>query len=271
MTPESLIQRVFLAVESLDLEAGARQFSERLLPDTEIVLCTLPEFEESLQPGYQSNDLHIIMLHANEQGHLENGLPIIENILRSNVPVLVIRHSRGGAVPDASLKRVVVPLDGSTTAGQAVPIASTVARSLNIPVHFIMVIDPSRVIPPAYAYDPDAWGMIEELRQTSHWALSQAEAAMERDGVDVNSQLLFGPINASLSANIGEGDLVVMTTHGAERHHLRNRESVARRTLVSIAQPMLVMRAQRQTPIVVDGYQACSWVEPLQQEPVRMS
>src|SRR5699024_9891068 len=120
-------------------------------------------------------------LHADEGGQLDNGSPILQAIMSSRVPVLVTRHSYSGSTPDANIKRVVVPLDGSASAGQAIPIASRTAQVRNVPVRFLMVIDPSRVIPPAYAYDPEAWGMIENLRQTSHWALSQAEAAMQQD------------------------------------------------------------------------------------------
>lgn len=263
MTPEPIIRRIILAVEAPDLEASAHQYCKNLLPNTEVELVSLAQFSRLLENEYREDELLLLMLHADEAGHLDNGLPIVQSVLNSSAPVLVTRHTPGGSIPNTLVDRVVVPLDGSSTAGQAIPIASAVAQSLDVPVRFLMVIDPSRVIPPAYAYDPDAWEMIEALRQTSHWALSQAEAAMERDGVRVGSDLMFGPINASLSASIREGDLVVMTTHGANRQRLRYQDSVALRTLVSVPQPMLIMRAQHEKPVVVDAYQACSWVEPL--------
>lgn len=269
MTLPTMIRRIILAAEGPDLEVGARNYCAALMPDAQVQPCSLDAFAESLDHEYDSDELHVLMLHADEDGHLENGLPILRSIMISHVPVLVIRHSRGGSVPEAAVQRVVVPLDGSTAAGQAIPIAAQIAKNLDVPVRFLMVIDPARVIPPAYAYDPDAFGMIEELRQTSHWALSQAETAIQHEGISVGSDLMFGPINASLSASIHEGDLVVMTTHGTDRHRLRYRESVALRTLVSVPQPMLIMRAQRESPVVIDAYQACSWVEPLQRDTAR--
>lgn len=269
MTRESAIRRICLSVESSDLEAGALAYCEALLPGIEVNLCSPEEFEQAFDQDYDPGELRVLMLHADEHGHLDGGMPVIQSLMRSNIPVLVIRHSQGGTVPDATIRRIVVPLDGSTTAGQAIPIASQVAKVLDVPVRFLMVIDPARVIPPAYAYDPDAWSMIEALRHTSHWALSQAEAAMKQDGIAVGSDLMFGPINASLSATIGEGDLVVMTTHGTDRHRLRYPDSVALRTLVAIPQPILLMRAQSEAPVVVDAYQACSWAEPLQRDSIR--
>lgn len=254
MSTEPIIQRVLLAVEDSDLEPGARQYCTSLIPDGVINLQSLDAFVESLEGEYHQDELRVLMLHADEDGQLGEGSPIVHSIMNSQLPVLVTRHSLGGTAPDPRVKRIVVPLDGSTTAGQAIPIASRIARMLKVPVRFMMVIDPARVIPPAYAYDPEAWGMIEELRQTSHWALSQAETVMRRDGVTASSDLLLGPINASLAISIGEGDLVVMTTHGPDWSGPRYRDSVALRTLLTVPQPMLIMRAERDSPVVVDAY-----------------
>lgn len=265
------IRRVILAIEGDELEAGARTFCEELLPGSAIEMYSLDTFAQSLEMDGESNEFRVLMLHADEDGHLDNGSPIVQSIISSRAPVLVTRQMPGGSVPSAEIRRVVVPLDGSASAGQAIPVASRAAQVKNVPVRFLMVIDPSRVIPPAYAYDPDAWGMIEELRQTSHWALSQAEAEMRRNGVEAGSDLMFGPINASLAASIGEGDLVVMASHSSTWKRPRDRESVAMRTLVSVPQPMLIMQAQTEAPIIVDGYQACSWVEPLQRGTTRIA
>lgn len=254
MSTEPIIQRVLLAVEGPDLEPGAREYCTSLIPDGVIHMHSMDTFVESLEDEYQQDELRVLMLHADEDGQLGEGSPIVHSIMSSRLPVLVTRHSQGGTAPDPHVKRIVVPLDGSTTAGQAIPIASRIARMLNVPVRFMMVIDPARVIPPAYAYDPEAWGMIEELRQTSHWALSQAETAMRRDGVTATSDLLLGPINDSLAVSIGEGDLVVMTTHGLDWSGTRYRNSVALRTLLTGPQPMLIMRAERDSPLVVDAY-----------------
>lgn len=269
MTLQPNIRRVILATEGAGLDAAARQFCAELLPGAEIVKYSLEEFAESLELEPQPDEFRVLMLYADENGQLDNSSTIVQSIITSRAPVLVTRHTDGGTRPSAEIKRVVVPLDGSAYAGQAIPIASRAAQVKNVPVRFLMVIDPSRVIPPAYAYDPDAWGMIEELRQTSHWALTQAEAVMERDGVVAGSDLMFGPINASLAASIREGDLVVMTSHRTNWSRPRDRESVALRTLISIPQPMLIMQAQSAEPIIVDGYLACSWAEPLQRDLVR--
>lgn len=265
------IKRISLAVENTAYEDVARQMCANILPSSEITVYPLSEFAYELDGIANPDELKVLMLHADQNGLLESGSPIIRSLMSTHVPVLVTRWNGQEPAPVLSINRIVVPLDGSMVAGQAIPIASRVARALNVPVRFVMVIDPSRVIPPAYVYDPDAWGMIEELRETSHWALSQAEASMRNDGVSVGSDLLFGPTNASLLAAVGEGDLVVMTTHGPSRPGTTVRDSVTMRTLVSISQPMLIQQASTADPIVVDGYQACSWAEPLHRNQGRIS
>lgn len=256
--------KVCLAAERPELEAIGVQFCVSMLPVSLVDHCSLAELAECMDNADAIQDLLILVMQADEDGHLSPGSTIVQSVMTSRVPVLVLRHHEN--LPLSPLQRIVVPLDGSTTASQAIPIASRTARRLHLPVHFVMVIDPSRVIPPAYTYDPDAWSMIEDLRETSHWALQQSEELIRRDGVQVDSSIYFGPINASLASVISSTDLVVMATHGPHREGLRYRDSVTQRALVSIPAPMVVMQATRNGPFANEGYAACSWIEPLQRK-----
>lgn len=180
--------------------------------------------------------------------------------LSSPVPVMVLPPRENDSFPAPS--RLLVPLDGSNRAAQALPLAKHIARGAGLPVHFVMVIDPSRVIPPAFAYDPDAWSVVSALRETAHWALRQAEETLKDAGVAVESDLLFGPVNASIQDVMRPSDLVVMTTHGSG--NMRSKlGSVAERVLTSAEGPVIVIRGIEPGDVVVDGYEACSWVEPL--------
>lgn len=266
---EPQVTRITLAAEKPELESFARDYCATMFPDLAISTMPLDTFTDTLYDPRDPEELKVVAVHADADGHLLQGSPLLEQLLSSRVPVLVLRQPEGRSNTTVQFTRVVVPLDGSTVAGQAIPVASRIARRYNLPVKFVMVIDPARVIPPAYAYDPEAWGVIEELRLTAHWALGQAETTMKEEGIDVSSDLLLGSINASLMASIQEGDLVVMTTHGPGHDRTRPRNSVARRVLVSIPQPMLIMQADPQADFVIGGYAACGWAEPLKAEQVR--
>lgn len=207
--------------------------------------------------------LIVLAVPAGDDGRLDPRSTFGHVSLDSDVPVLVLRVPDGEEPQFGPITRIVVPLDGSATAAQAIPLASQLARMGSLPVQFVMVIDPSRVIPAAYAYDPEAWGIISDLRQTAHWALRQSEGELRNDGIEVHSDLLFGPVNACLTENVQDGDLIVMTTHGSGRASRRRVGSVAERVLAVTPQPIVIMRAAIQGDVVVEGYEACSWVEPL--------
>lgn len=272
-TIEAIPKNIILACERPELEPYARRFCTELLPDMQIQMVALEIFIDRCRQPQDPDVQLVVILDADARGHLQEGLPLVQQLMASCAPVLVLRQPSGRDTPVTAFNRVVVPLDGSNLAGQAVPLASRVARANNWPVKFVMVIDPNRVIPPAYAYDPEAWGVIEELRTTAHWALTQAETMMENHGVSASSDLLLGSINASLLASMQQTDLVVMTTHGPARQNMRYRESVARRVLMTTPQPILIMQAQPQRALVVDGHQhqVTTWIEPSKNHTARIA
>jgi nucleotide-binding universal stress UspA family protein len=208
-------------------------------------------------------NLIVLALRADDEGRIDPRSEFGSVSLDSDIPVLVLRVCEGEKPAFVPVNRIVVPLDGSSTAAQAIPLAARFATLANLPVKFVMVIDPSRVIPAAYAYDPEAWGVISDLRQTAHWALRQAEDQLRGEGIAVESDLLFGPVNACLRENVGTQDLLVMTTHGSGRAAMRRVGSVAERVLAATPQPIVIMRASLPADVIVEGYEACSWVEPL--------
>jgi nucleotide-binding universal stress UspA family protein len=257
--------RVFLAVARPEYADSAERFI-RGVPGTDVDIHTVPyEQLTDIQDLATDARAHLIVLvvPADEDGLLDARSEFAHVSLDSDIPVMLLRVANGAEPAFAPPQRVVVPLDGSATSAQAVPLASRFARLLGVPVKFVMVIDPSRVIPAAYAYDPEAWGVISDLRQTAHWALRQAEDHLRREGIRAESDLLFGPVNACLQEEVSEGDLLVMTTHGSGRALRRKVGSVAERVLTSVSQPIVIMRAAMQGDVIVEGYEACSWVEPL--------
>lgn len=181
--------------------------------------------------------------------------------LDSPIPVLLLRSPElaGGTIQPVS--RVLVPLDGSARAAQALPLATTFARKLHVPVRFVMVIDPARVLPPAYAYDPQAQDMIANLREMAHWALKQAERQLERDDVTSTSSLHYGPIATCIESAIESGDMIVMTTHGTGRAVEGRLGSVAAALLARITNPLVIARSRPPSDVVTDQFISCPWIE----------
>lgn len=79
---------------------------------------------------------------------------------RASAPTLLIRELHASDI--RPIERLVVPLDGSARAEEAIPLAATMQRSLGVPVSLVRVIDPSTSI-----------ATVSELQQA-------AEAYLER-------------------------------------------------------------------------------------------
>lgn len=256
--------RIFVAAASSELLDATMAFVSSTAGDHADIEVVALEDLAALPSRVRFEDASMIVMagyrHPDGSGETVNDPALIA--LDSPVPVMVLRAAEGELQPFPKMQRILVPLDGSSRSAQALPVATRIAHKTGLPVHLVMVIDPSRVLPPAYAYDPDAWDIITELRETAHWALRQAEEPLMREGVAVESSLLYGPVNAILQSTMEPEDIVVMTTHGTGMAR-RKIGSVAARVLATAPGPVVIHRGGDQGDIVVDGYEACSWVEPL--------
>lgn len=141
-------------------------------------------------------------------------------------PTLLIRSTVGAEISNPS--RVVVPLDGSDLAEQALPIATRMAGILGSPLHLVRAIDVDNIRaviqesrtgqtgPYTGETYEDARKVAEE-RATSY--LEAIAEPIRGQGVTVNTELLQGTPSFVLMWNTNEEDLVVMTSHG--RHGFR--------------------------------------------------
>src|SRR5688572_1393117 len=115
------------------------------------------------------------------------------------------------------IKAVMVPLDGSAQAEQAIPIAVHLAKLTGAEVRFASVEPPLSIAVMSYdAADPDALTVRELRDQLRHYLTSKAEAARTTHGVRTEISVLRGTPAAALAAyaEAHEVDLIVMTTHG---------------------------------------------------------
>jgi len=175
--------------------------------------------------------------------------------LDSPVPVMLVRtsHAGGQAFPPV-LKRLLIPFDGSPRAAKVLHVAAQMAARLALPVHLVMVLDPKQILPPAFAYDPEAEDMIAGFRSDAHMSLKRGEHVFDLARVICHSSLLYGPVIGSLKEMIEPGDLVMMTTHGLGNAPHGRLGSVAARMIADIADPLVIMRGSRPVDVVVQGH-----------------
>jgi nucleotide-binding universal stress UspA family protein len=138
----------------------------------------------------------------------------------SHVPVLIVRPSDANAdVGPVEIRRLLVPLDGSPLAAEALPVATAIATHLKIPVHLLQAINPSALVMPTPVgvdgYSGEIYTEIEdELKTAARANLDDATKEAGTGGVPVTTAVVEGPPVLVIEDATQEGDLVVMTSHG---------------------------------------------------------
>lgn len=154
---------------------------------------------------------------------------------QSEVPILVVGRGALAQSNPVSIKRIMVPLDGSTLAEAALPFATELGGAFGARVTLV------RVVPwaaQAYPYgSPSTYADIDaELESMANAYLSKVSRKLE-SSVNVDDILLRGFAADALTQFVDEQatDLVVMTTHA--------RVGLQRAVLGSTADRMLQGRA----------------------------
>lgn len=138
---------------------------------------------------------------------------------------------------------ILLPLDGSSFAEEAVPLAAVVARAFGADLHLAHVIRPM----PGTGGDEGVESDLEwrrEVREAASGALSELAGQLRREGVSVDAEVREGQVVTELLAAVEERavDLVVMTTHGAGGFRRWWLGSVADALLRRSRVPLLLVR-----------------------------
>ncbi len=145
-------------------------------------------------------DLVVMATRGHGATRLHLGTTADYVVRHAPVPVLVLRETTLKEAP--AVLRVVVPLDGSALAEEALPLASTLAQALHVPVHLVRAVDPATSL------------------NTEAMLVSEADAylvSQERQlasAVPVTREVRSGTLPDSVVEAIRLGDLVVMATRG---------------------------------------------------------
>jgi nucleotide-binding universal stress UspA family protein len=133
----------------------------------------------------------------------------------STVPALLLRAGKA-PVRGTPIARVYVPLDGSRRSLGAVPVASELARHINVPVHLVRVREIERsALSSGPQITPDVMNelMASEAREIAI-ALEEIADGIRRSGLTATWSMLTGPVATSLENDVEAADLLVLSSHG---------------------------------------------------------
>ena len=147
---------------------------------------------------------------------------VADRIARSaTVPVAIVKpEAQVEIVPEAvPVARIVVPLDGSEVSAEALPVAASLATSAGAPIHLMQAVNPSAVLLPsplgAAEYPAELYQEVaDDLSAAARDTLNAAEGELANGGVTVTHSVVEGSPVAAIEAEVRDGDLIVMTSHG---------------------------------------------------------
>ena len=132
----------------------------------------------------------------------------------SPVPVFVVRPQSEDAEIAPVIQRVVVPLDGSPLAEEALPTATSLAQRLHVPVHLVTAIDVIEIMP-TVAFDASLYEeTVAQLEADATGWLTQTAEQLQQEGVATTWAILHGSPFLVITDAVKPGDVIVMASHG---------------------------------------------------------
>ena len=146
----------------------------------------------------------------------------------------------------ACYHHILVALDGSPDADQALRHAVTLARDQNARLTLLTVAPPlSPAVGAGASPPPDLLDMHTKiLREATDWL---------PDDVGVTTRLERGDAAETILRVAADHDLIVMGSHGHGRFHRALLGSVSEKVLHASTVPVLLMRAGKKSPAAAQG------------------
>ncbi len=164
----------------------------------------------------------------------------------TSAPVFVVRATTTPQ-SEPQLQHLLVPLDGSSSSDQALPIAGLLARYTGAHIHLLSAVFPVE----AEIYDAETLttnqriqSLLPLLQQERQHHLAQA--AGQLDGLTVSAQVVVGKAVETIIAAASKqpADLIVMATHGYSGFRRWALGSVANEVLRTTDTPLLLVRVE---------------------------
>jgi nucleotide-binding universal stress UspA family protein len=158
--------------------------------------------------------------------------------------------------------RILVPLDGSEYAARAIPLAARIARATGAHVVLMCVFDDRTVYLPSFGPVPVSQSVVDAQYDVLRAGLAEQARQPALAGISVSTELLFGPIAATLLAAIEteQIDLVVMNSHGRGGMERWLLGSVAEHLVHHATVPMLILRAATEAAAGLRDMTDLPWV-----------
>ncbi len=167
----------------------------------------------------------------------------------SPVPVLVVHAGNR-----TTLKRVVVPIDGSDLAALAIPAARDLASRLNAPIEFLYVVDYSMEGPGVLggaAMTPSLYAeLLPAAIQAGERVVEKAVASVPAPGAVATGKVLRGIPAQAILEEASPDDVIVMTSHGRSGFSRWLIGSVAEKLVRAGSSPVMLIPTRQHAEVM---------------------
>jgi nucleotide-binding universal stress UspA family protein len=170
----------------------------------------------------------------------------------ASAPVLLVRGSAEVTAAAARpLRRILVPLDGSGFARQALPFAAELATSLGAELLLLQAVAPAiEGYPNLFPQPSTPYAVVlQALRTQAQRELETISRELSAEHLHVRIIVASGHAAEAIvdQATLHAADLIVMATHGYSGVRRWALGSVADKVLHATTKPLILVRAQRTT------------------------
>jgi nucleotide-binding universal stress UspA family protein len=244
------VNATFVEAARRELAAAQERWRE-IAPAVETTVTTGDPAEEILRVA-AARDCGMIVMASHGRGALGRWTygSVADRVSRTSpVPVMIVRPQ--DASPEIALpviRRLLVPLDGSALAKEALPTAGKIAARLQIPVFLLRVINPAAALSPypsmAPTYPVEVFQHLEEeMRTDAQESLDAAAKSLNAQGVEVSNGVVTGSAAHSIEDVTEQGDIIIMTSHGRSGIRRWLLGSVAEQLVRHASVPVVIVRA----------------------------
>lgn len=209
---------------------------------------TVGEPAAELVRSADHDDIDLLALATHGRSGMQRWLhgSVADAVLHATTRPLLL-HRPSGATPPAPIERLLVPLDGSPVAEEALSSGRELARRLGVPLELLGVVQPVTL---AFVGDPvaqtclDYPRVLHMLEEGTAAYLEEVATRERREGVRVETTVRVGAAAETIARHQAErpGSLLVIGSHGRTGWRAAVLGSVARRVVSLAPGPFVIVR-----------------------------
>ncbi len=237
------IQQAYAETARRNLET----IEEKWCPDREDVSLVTAQGDpaDEILRIAREEDADIIIMSSHGQGAVGRFVSgsVADQIVRTApLPVMIIGPD-GDLSPKQTIRRVILPMDGSEQSHRALPIAEAIANQAGAEVYVVSVVSPVTRLADDQVDAIDSSLVSLSFKQATDF-VSEVVGALRHRGVSADGDVLTGRVAPAITGTVEPGDVLVVTSQSRTFLHRWAMGSNAMKLISSGQAPVVVLNRE---------------------------